>query len=224
MKIYAIHGFLGQPSDWGSPFESLAINDFPHQNFTAWSRALAAKAAQESEKPFLMGYSLGGRLALHALIERPDVWRGGIIISAHPGLPSRLIKKERLVVDELWAERFEKENWELLMQLWENQNIFKGSPILSRAEIDYQRPFLSACLRNFSLGKQKNLRKAIEKLPLPLLWMTGELDSQYTELADSLAFSHPGSSKIAIKGAGHRVPGSQPLEFHATVQTFISQN
>ena len=97
--LCALAGFLGAPQDW-HPFNlnGVRIGQFPATNFDEWASAFNAYIENKKfANPILMGYSLGGRLGLHGLIQAPSLWKGGIIISAHPGLASGVLKKERLL-------------------------------------------------------------------------------------------------------------------------------
>ena len=98
MKIYALHGFLGLPSDWAefNGLEGVSLFDTrlpaPSAGLTQWGKAFNAFAEPGS---LLLGYSLGGRLALHALCDNPGRWQGAILISAHPGLRCSKEKETR---------------------------------------------------------------------------------------------------------------------------------
>ncbi|MEL7506912.1 MAG: hypothetical protein AAFN42_06230, partial [Cyanobacteria bacterium J06554_1] len=62
-----------------------------------------------------MGYSLGGRLGLHGLIQQPDLWAGAIIVSADPGIADAKNKKLCLRRERIWANRFLTEPWDDLL-------------------------------------------------------------------------------------------------------------
>src|SRR6476661_7376674 len=98
--IHALHGFLGLPRDWdlfesavqdhrGRPvrlvkhnlWEELAALD--DKSLRSWAREFNSNI---EGKNILVGYSMGGRLAMHALIDDHTKWSGAVFISAHPGL------------------------------------------------------------------------------------------------------------------------------------------
>jgi 2-succinyl-6-hydroxy-2,4-cyclohexadiene-1-carboxylate synthase len=224
--INAIPGFLGLPADWDRiswpKLNKINSLDYCWDSLPAWGKDFNQKHHLKFLEPtLLMGYSLGGRLALHALLDQPQKWQGAIIISSHYGLADQKSCQQRLIQDEKWAQRFEKEPWPLLMQAWNDQKIFKNDLFIPRLEEDYKRPQLSQQLRNGSLGRQKNLKQAIEQIQLPLLWITGALDQSSSELASHLSFCHPLSQKLVIKNAGHRVPWYQSLQFQQSIEQFI---
>lgn len=227
MNICALSGFLGLPSDWSHlKWKNLNVIDwqqFSLNSMTDWGKAFNQNSDHQKTAPnILMGYSLGGRLALHALIDQPNLWQGAIIISTHSGLiddQERLLRQQR---DREWATRFENENWDSLMDAWNMQEVFANDPFsFSRKEIDYQRPKLAQALIGGSLGGQADLCQQIASLPFPILWITGALDSRYCQIGQGLTFSNPNSSWKSIKGAGHRVPWSHPQLFSETARAFL---
>ncbi|WP_068466481.1 alpha/beta fold hydrolase [Candidatus Protochlamydia phocaeensis] len=225
-SLWAIPGFLGLPSDWSDlgldHLKGIDLFSFPWSDFSEWAQQLNARVSKENEPAILMGYSLGGRLALHALIQNPTRWAAGVIISAHPGLGDPALKQQRLAHDEKWAQRFEKEPWKEVIKQWNQQDVFLQDAVhFHRKEEDYERQRLADLLRKASLGRQDDLRALIQALPIPLLWIVGEKDPRYCALAQSLTFKHPQSVCLVIPDAGHRTPWAQPETFKMVVQAFM---
>ena len=201
MTTYALHGFLGRPEDWKQidpSWHGVELN--PYVPFSLNSTI-------STSENFLVGYSMGGRLALQTLLQEPCKWAGACIISAHPGLQEG--KEERLAVDLNWANRFLTDPWEELMSSWNSQPVFGGrGPV--RKEQYYERDKLAAMLDVWSLGRQEDLREKIASCPVPIIWVVGEEDEKFCALAKSLRFSHPASHVWMCPGAGHRVPYEAP--------------
>jgi 2-succinyl-6-hydroxy-2,4-cyclohexadiene-1-carboxylate synthase len=225
--LCALAGFLGSPQDWlpfGLDLHGIKIDQFPVANFGGWASDFNASIEDRVENPILLGYSLGGRLGLHAIIQAHSLWKGGIIVSTHPGLSSRELKKERLLRDLGWAKRFREEAWDTLMKDWEGQEVFNHDVFaFERKEADCCRVHLSACLDSFSLGRQEDLSYKIKELPMPILWIIGEKDQKLREAAAALQFTHPSSSILMVKEAGHRVPWVQPDAFRAAIENFLQK-
>ena len=82
----------------------------PFQGFDDWTKDFCDRAelAANGEKSVLLGYSLGGRLALHACIHRPDLWHGVVVVGADPGLGSSEEKNQQFARDRNWADRLKK--------------------------------------------------------------------------------------------------------------------
>lgn len=209
MTLIALHGFLGLPTDW----DHLSLISFPilpADSFQAWAEQFHTMLLQKVSPPYiLMGYSMGGRLALHAMQQRPDLYKAGILISAHPGLKSEKEKQLQLKNDDEWADRFMQTPWDDLMKAWEEKEVFQNATHrFLRKEKDYARQDLAAFLRNFSLGHQE-----VSIPPIPIYWITGENDKKYTQLAQEISQLHPLSKNIVIPSASHRVPWENPKKF-----------
>ena len=133
-----------------------------------FGRALNQRVAQEAaagERRVLLGYSLGGRLALHTLLDaafiHPGLWDAAVIVSAHPGLSvgSANERSLRIAADERWAERFERDPWPRLVNDWGAQPVFCGKPWpLARHERDFDRDELRSALSSWSLGGRRRCR------------------------------------------------------------------
>ncbi len=234
LKLYALHGFLGCKSDWNSfdpasfnVDQIIAVDPFQQRSvdsLKAWAASFTSKIDEpKTHQNILMGYSLGGRLALHALVQQPSLWKAAVIISAHPGLTDEEEKKHRLEQDKQWARRFLAEPWGPLLQTWNQQGTLLTSQPLQRKQADYDRITLAYALQCLSLGVQEDLRPAIAALPFPILWLTGEKDEKYTALAKDLVYSHPHSSFQVVPGSGHRVPWDQPHLFQTRVRDWLAK-
>lgn len=258
--IIALHGFLGLPSDWqafDSAFEdSLGkkhtirkwdlYSDLPAQPpepevypLRMWAQTFCERIERgwqkhgesESQKPVLMGYSMGGRLALHALLESPNLFSGAIIIGAHPGLQSDDLKMQRRLNDARWADRVRTDEWSTFIRAWGEQDVFTGggqagSLELRRHEGDFDRVSLSRAMQLWSLANQQNLRAQLGMVRPPTLWISGEKDRRFRELYADLRMDLIDTSAhefAEIPQAGHRAPWDNPDAFIHTVQDFLKR-
>lgn len=227
--IWAIPGFLGLPSDWDHlrmpNVRGVDLYTFDWKNLSHWATQFNQLISKKTDTTnILMGYSLGGRLALHALIDQPRLWKGAIIISAHPGLSNIKERKHRDERDENWAQRFKVEDWQKLMYDWNAQEVFAHDSFrFERQECHYQRKDLVHTLIHGSLAHQLDLKEQIAAIDIPILWITGEKDDRYCELGRSLEFFSPLSSLKVISESGHRVPWDRPLVFTELVESFLQQ-
>lgn len=233
-RIWAVSGFLGLSSDWDFLLRSDVLGvdptDFlpePEQAkpFDRWASRFNRRCFSEEhpeDSSILIGYSLGGRLALHALIDRPDKWDAAVIVSAHPGLKTGEERTLRLSEDKKWAELFKVAEWETLMNRWNSRGVFgKNRFQFERREQEYSRSILARTLDSFSLGRQSDLREAISLLSMPILWITGAEDTRFCELASDLRFAHPSSRKPVISEAGHRAPWDRSESFRDELHRFL---
>lgn len=224
-QILAIPGFLGLASDWDEfGFTGIDAAQFDCSGLIQWADQFNLHVQSNLKgRSFLAGYSLGGRLAMHALIQNPMLWKGAIIISAHPGLDKNEQRMSRLRADLQVAERFKIDDWNTLMNDWNGLPVFAADRFqFERKESDFCREHLASILSGFSLGRQNDLRDEISQLPMPILWVVGEKDSTYCQLAQSIKFKNPLSSVRIVPDSGHRVPWEQSKAFKNIVHDFIS--
>lgn len=222
--IHCLHGAVGTPLDWqaflpslGAPAQALDLWDYLPQSL---SETGAQIAAQANPGDILLGYSMGGRLALHALLADPKKWRAAIIISAHPGLTSD--HQARLTHDQKWAD-LAAQDWPQFLQQWNQQGILEQKPAeLLQATVQDQIP-VSQSFRSWSLGTQSNLRPKLSQINIPTLWITGENDPKFTTIAREITPTIPKSTHLAISNCGHRVPWEAPQKFLHSVQTFLRE-
>jgi 2-succinyl-6-hydroxy-2,4-cyclohexadiene-1-carboxylate synthase len=235
-KVYCLHGFLGLPSDWdfleNPPKATLERVDIfkllsPSTDVSMmdWAEAFNDQVSQTSKKRVLLGYSMGGRLALHSLVRNPSLWAGAVIVSANPApLPEE--REPRLIADEAWAQRFENEPWDSVVSAWENHPVFGGKPIpyVRRAE-DFRREDLAGAFRAWSLGQQENLTPRLSDLEVPVLWITGEQDSRYHEIARRVRSQLPEApiQFVSVPESGHRVPWEQTEIFKTHFSSFLQR-
>jgi 2-succinyl-6-hydroxy-2,4-cyclohexadiene-1-carboxylate synthase len=187
-------GFLGTSRDW----------DFLHD----------LEAGPET----LLGYSMGGRLALQALIEGAAFERA-IIVSA--GLNLEEGRDERRARDEVWARRFASDPWDEVMRDWNAQPVF-GDRVITRHERDYNRRELARMLRENSPGARPPLAPRLHEITIPVLWIAGERDLPYVAIAQRAVSLLPNAELWICPNAGHRVPWEQPALLLERVRTFLS--
>ena len=214
-KIVALHGFLGEPQDF-LPLEldivAPKLSRWPLESLDVWAQEFNKQMNAE----VLLGYSLGGRLALHSLISRQN-FKAAIIISAHPGLKHDHERYARLESDKCLANRFLYESWENILASWNGQKIFAGSQPISRPESNFSRFDLFSYLDKFSLGRQKDLRKSINNLTLPILWLMPKSEKEKIE---GIKLLNP-LSKIELVDGGHRFIFDHPNSAARSIENFL---
>lgn len=193
--ITCLHGFLGLPSDWnflrdaGFAIETPALDSIPR------------------EGDVLLGYSLGGRLALQALLGGAK-YRQLVIVSA------RVSNAEpaRREWDERWAQRFETEEWSSLMTAWNAQPLFLGRS-MTRNEHDFDRSALARMIREWSPAVLPSVVSRLPEITIPVLYIAGELDTKYVGEGMRAVALLPNAEMWVCPGAAHRVPWEQPARF-----------
>lgn len=177
-----------------------------------WAYAFNRFAASFPGPRTLIGYSMGGRQALHALMESPELYDQAVLVSTHPGLKTSIEKSDRYIKDLRWSERFLHEEWNSLIAAWDAQPVFKASFRPERLEENYDRKILSHQLKHYSLGMQRDLRREIAALKIPIAWVAGEHDEKFCGLMDEIAALNPSIQTFKIKNLGHRISFQLILE------------
>ena len=235
MTIWALHGFLGLPSDFDSLKENLGksradlkwhVPDYLHtrelssmNSLSDWglqfNQWVMSKEPQSTER-ILLGYSQGGRLCLQAFKQNPGLWKGLILLSVNPGIRSGE-KPVRLKSDQEWAARFLNEKFDRVVQDWNSQAVFKGSQMEPlRKESNYNRHQLADALVNWSVANQEDFRNLLSTTQTPIFYIAGENDHKYRQIGETLHVLNPKIYFQALKNSGHRVLFDQPVSL-ATV-------
>lgn len=237
-RLICLHGFLGQPSDWDFLSEDLKqaelsydLIDLGREGSRAvrleqdWEGLIRDFCGGITTRSILLGYSMGGRFAMRALMERPEIFCGAILVAAHPGMSEESAKGARRSADEAWARRFEAQDWNAVVESWNSQEVFRGSqPMTPRLEQKFSRASLSWQLRQGSLGWQRDFSREIGDLSVPLLWVSGENDTKHRKLTEELRPRLGARAPAEVwvtPGAGHRVPWDQPELFKAKLLDWI---
>ncbi len=202
--ITALHGFLGLPEDWAF---------LRHAGFVVTTPDLAEIPTAGDT---LLGYSLGGRLALRALVSGAK-YRRAIIVSAAISFDGDVA--QRRAQDERWAERFERGEWYSVMRDWNAQPIF-GGHAMPRREADFDRTELARQLREWSPVVLPSIADRAHEITIPVLWMAGSRDSKYVAEARRAVEMLPNAQLWIAEGAAHRVPWEKPEEFGAQLRAF----
>lgn len=218
--MHALHGFLGRPTDWNFlPFEVKAHDLFAAESigqkdffsWPAWFNSIASGS--------LIGYSMGARLALMALHDKPENWKSAILISPHLGIEDRSERLSRLSSDFEWAGRFLKLPWDELIKLWEAQAIFDGGPRPERID-EIPREFLASALFKWSLALQPLMDGSLEHLQMPLLLVYGERETAHVLRAKKLKLAHPKSKIWIAPDSPHRIPWAAPKALIREIEQF----
>ncbi|KFK93244.1 MULTISPECIES: 2-succinyl-6-hydroxy-2,4-cyclohexadiene-1-carboxylate synthase [unclassified Serratia (in: enterobacteria)] len=232
-----LHGLLGNNNEWrviASRFEqwpSLAIDlpghgDSAHQpcrDFAEISQQITATLQHHKiERYWLVGYSLGGRIAMyHACYGEPQGLQGMVIEGGNPGLESEELRAQRRAHDAHWASRFRVEPIEQVLLDWYQQPIFDDLSAVHREALIAARsanlgPAVADMLEATSLGRQPWLVPALQRLTLPLQVLCGVDDHKFQGLA-----RNAGLPLRTVPLAGHNAHLANPADFAAALHEFL---
>jgi 2-succinyl-6-hydroxy-2,4-cyclohexadiene-1-carboxylate synthase len=155
--------------------------------------------AMTSAPVTLLGYSMGGRLALYLAVHYPDEIDRLILESASPGLASEEKRQQRRISDEQLAERIEREGIPAFVDYWENIALFTSQKNLTEAiqialhaqRLSNSATGLANSLRGTGTGIQPSLWGKLAEIHQPTMLLTGELDTKFHTIAEQMKTKMP---------------------------------
>jgi 2-succinyl-6-hydroxy-2,4-cyclohexadiene-1-carboxylate synthase len=210
------------PAPGGAPPARIDLGDCVE----AVRRRLDALGIREA---VLLGYSLGGRLALRFAVDHPECVRGLVLESASPGIPEPAARDARRKADHALADGIEREGLDAFVDAWMRQPLFATQDRLPRAVRDRERAlrmihhpgWLAASLRGTGQGTMAPLWDDLPALRTPVLLLAGELDAKYRDVTAKVAVRMPDARVLIVPGAGHTTHLENPEAFAAAVETFL---
>jgi 2-succinyl-6-hydroxy-2,4-cyclohexadiene-1-carboxylate synthase len=240
-----LHGFLGSLEDWNFAAAHFASNyhclrvDLPghgqsrlaepaQYSMPATARLLIELLDQlKISKAHLLGYSMGGRLALYLAVHYPDRFLKVILESSSPGLEDPQEQKQRQDQDERLAQALEKKGLEQFVREWYSLPLFQNlSSHPCFAEM-FQRRLqndpveLARSLRLMGTGKQPALWARLAEVQSPVLLLTGERDQKFCGIAPKMRQRNPQFQISVIEDCGHTIHFENEKRFLQEVAGFL---
>jgi len=246
--LVLLHGFTGSAAGWGHQLDTLADyglriiafdllghgqSDAPgdpqryaiehcQQDILAALQELGIIKGQA----ILLGYSMGGRIALYTAFS--GFFRALILESASPGLEDPTEREQRRISDEALAASIEREGVPAFIARWEILPLFASQralpteyrKTLHRQRLQNSTTGLAQSLRGIGTSVQPSLYARLPALNIPVLLIVGALDTKFTAIAQRMAQALPQSQLRIVSGAGHTVHLEQPKEFASLVGDF----
>jgi len=163
------------------------------------------------DQPGLVGYSMGGRLALFLACTRPGAIEKLAVIGVGPGLSGERVRAERVAADEALASRIEHDGVAAFVEEWMSRPLIaeqsgEGEAAWKEARarrLEQNPAGLTGTLRGFGQGTMPQLTGALAALAVPLLAVAGSEDERYLDQAKELVRLVPHGELKIITGAGH---------------------
>lgn len=222
--ILALHGNFGSPEDFDFLREVPGLFTPSLWDYTGYLLPEAGsklKSLADTPPRGLIGYSMGGRLALQAMADNPLHWDFAVILAAHPGLASDSEKKQRRSNDLEWARAVRSENWSALSERWNAQPVLANSPPPRSEGIETWREEIALGFENWSLGCQADLRPSLSQFARPVRWLVGSEDPKFLRIGEEMHGVFPDFELKVVDGCGHRILQECPEAVRRTLDEFI---
>ena len=178
----------------------------------------------------VLGYSLGGRIALGFAALRPQRVHSLVAIGASAGLAEQAAREARRQADEQLAQSLERDGLEPFIARWMAQPLFASQARLgaeslasARAQRLRNRPHgLAASLRGIGTGAQPALHARLAQLALPMLFVAGAEDAKFARIAHELAALAPNARAAIVPDAGHAVQLESPEALHSLARAHFA--
>ncbi|PZO19520.1 MAG: 2-succinyl-6-hydroxy-2,4-cyclohexadiene-1-carboxylate synthase [Leptolyngbya foveolarum] len=244
--LLMLHGFLGSYQDFDVVLPELSQHfycitpDLPGhgQTLTQSDGYTFSKTTQTLlslldslgiAKSHILGYSMGGRLALYSIWCSPERFSRVVLESASPGLKTEQERKERKKRDWAIAQKIKTTPLSEFLTHWYKNPLFhslKTHPELYQAMLIRRQNNnsieLANALRGFSTGNQPSLWKALAEIKTPLLLLVGEQDSKFVSLAQEMAALYQRNlvTVQVCSSCGHNVHLESPNRYVQTIVQF----
>lgn len=225
--LVLLHGFTNSGASWEpvisglrERYRALAPDIRGHASAAAADPvtldAVIDDVAALTPEPFtLVGYSQGGRIALHVALALPHRVTRLVLIGASPGLNDDAEREQRRLADERLAEQIESLAIDEFARQWAQTPILADIPP-DIAEISHQDRLhstphgLASALRGLGTGALPSLWSRLPELRMPVTLLAGERDTKFTALASEMAKCIPRAEVTVVSGAGHAVHLERP--------------
>jgi 2-succinyl-6-hydroxy-2,4-cyclohexadiene-1-carboxylate synthase len=227
--LVLLHGFTHTGATWGPVIRALG------ERYNAIAPDIRGHGAASGREPVdldgviedidrlveggrftLAGYSMGGRIALHAAL----VLRGRIerlvLIGASPGIADAHERDVRLQSDEQLADWIEREeSIEKVARRWERTPVLEGQPPEVAKFVHENRLLntpagLARALRGLGTGALPSAWEHLGELGMPVKLIVGEEDRKFKKIAEQMTAAIDWCDVIVVPGVGHAVHLEDP--------------
>ncbi len=241
--ILLLHGFLGSGEDFDQivpmlieQFCCLTI-DLPGHGKTIFSGDYTMQNTAsaivtllddlEIAQTHLIGYSMGGRLALYLALNFPNRFSKAILESASPGLKTEAEQVARIEHDRALARRLETD-FPQFLQDWYQQPLFRsfkhhptfGTTIAKRSRNNPSE--LAKSLTQMSTGMQPSLWQELKRHQNPLLLMVGECDRKFVAINQEMVALCSTAQLAIVPNVGHNVHIENANAYIHHIQKFLN--
>lgn len=220
--LVLVPGFMQRGAAW-EPAARAVGERYPS---IALDHAAVAIERAAPDGSVLCGYSMGGRLALSAVLRDPGRYSALVLVGAGAGISDPAERQLRREEDLRLAAWMERSSIEEVVRGWEERPVFATqSEELVAAQrpgrLSFQPSELAALLRTAGQGTFEPVWDRLPSLELPVLAIAGELDTTYAAHAERVASLCPRGEAALIPSTGHAPHLERPDAFAAALTAFL---
>lgn len=208
---------------------ALVFPDLPGHGLSGADRSDIAAAADElaavTGPATYIGYSMGGRVALHAAIADASPVERLVLIGATPGIADGHERTERRQLDDRLAGHIADVGVDAFLDEWLATPLFATLDRAASGLVHRRRNTaagLMHSLRTFGTGAQASLWADLGSVSAPTLVLAGELDTKFTAIGHSMVERLPDARFVAVEGAGHAAHAERPELVAGIVAAWLS--
>jgi 2-succinyl-6-hydroxy-2,4-cyclohexadiene-1-carboxylate synthase len=228
--VLFIPGFMQRGDAW-RPVAELLPERYPstlldHREHSLEGR-LGEIAATADQGTVLVGYSLGGRLALRAVLRDPARYRGLVTVSATAGIDQPSLRSARAEADDRLAAWMEAAPIEDVVSIWERQPLFadQADPLIEEqrpGRLSHDPAELAKLLRTAGQGVLEPVWHELLTLELPVLAIAGARDEGYVAAAQRIADVASRGRAAIVEDAGHAAHLQRPERVAELIEGFLN--
>jgi 2-succinyl-6-hydroxy-2,4-cyclohexadiene-1-carboxylate synthase len=207
------------------------VSNDPADYTMAAAVAGVVSATDHLERFALVGYSMGGRVALHIALTHPDRVASLALIGARAGIDDPAERAERITADEALADMVESKGVEWFADYWADQPLFATQRTRlsadQQAKLQAQRltcspQGLALSLRGMGAGAAEPIGCRLPDLTMPTAMIVGADDTKFAAIAQQMAAAMPQATVSLIPDAGHAAHLEAPNATAAAVIQCVS--
>lgn len=261
--VLFLHGFLGNGDDFKTSISQLSSHyycltiDLPGHGKTQvlggddyYTMAKTAAGLIDFlnhlnlKQCNLIGYSMGGRLALYLTLYFPEYFQRVILESSSPGLKTKTEQLQRLKFDQNLAKSLENLAYSSLepnrtpefttfqefLNWWYHQPLFQSLknhpefPNILQQRLNNNPQELAKSLRYMGTGKQPSLWEKLSQNQVPLLLLVGEYDVKFQKINQEMANSSSLMQLQIIPNCGHNIQIENRTVWVNTILNFLKSS
>lgn len=242
-----LHGFMGSKHDWQHIANYFSLNNFcitidlpghgksidiqdANYDIASTSKAIVDILDYLNiGMVSLIGYSMGGRIALHTALNYPERIQKLVLESSSPGLKTEEEREIRRENDLKLAKKILNSDFEEFLDEWYDLPFFRSLKLhpdykeMIKKRLQNDLTGITKSLIYMGTGNQPSLWVEWVSTKTKSLLISGALDSKYCAVNQEMSKLNPYSKHIIVQSAGHNVHFEEREIFIEYLKDFLSE-